>query len=71
MAHFKWANEFHEQPDGVAILNPVSVVFANTYMVTFEKTSFNCITKKSTIWNRYLDDTFWYALMEMNLLLPF
>lgn len=39
--YFKWHNKFYEQLDGVAIGNPVSPVFANYYMQTFEKTTFS------------------------------
>ena len=48
---------FHNQIHGLAMISPLSSIFANTFMVFYESNSLNeYILKKSFFYLRYVDD---------------
>jgi hypothetical protein len=57
-SYFRFAGQFYEQIDGVAMGSPLSPVFAKFYMEDFEKMALDRNPHKPLCWFRYVDNTF-------------
>jgi hypothetical protein len=57
-SYFRFAGQFYEQIDGVAMGSPLSPVIANFYMEDFEEMALDRAPHKPLCWFCYVDDTF-------------
>jgi hypothetical protein len=56
--YFQVDDEFFPQKDGMAIRSPLSPIVSNIYKKHFEKMALDSAQHKSSLWLRYVDDTF-------------
>ncbi|KAL9970709.1 hypothetical protein ACROYT_G023121 [Oculina patagonica] len=56
--YFQYNGSIYEQREGAAMGSPVSAVFANLYMESFEEQAITSSSYKPKIWKRYVDDNF-------------
>ena len=57
-SHFVFDGHYYDQIDGVAIGSPLGPVLANIFMCDFEQKWLTNADFRSSIWFRYVDDTF-------------
>ena len=56
--NFQFQGRFYEQLHGAAMGSPISPIVANLYMEDFETKAISSAVHPSSIWKRFVDDTF-------------
>ena len=56
--YFQFGEVFYEQVDGAAMGSPLSPIMANLYMEAFENKALATGPAQSSLWVRFVDDTF-------------